>query len=95
MTRRAAASAAMATPALILLPAPLQAQCALCRDALGAAPGDVTSGFFSAILLLVVAPYAVAAIAALTVSPAARASVAGWVRRRLSRTGLSSRDARS
>jgi len=57
------------------------AQCALCRDAVAAAPSATREAMNYAIIGLAFTPYVVAALAAWTLSPAVR----GYVRSRLRR----------
>lgn len=68
---------------LVLLsgPDPALAQCALCRDALAAAPSATREAMNYAILALAFAPYGVAALAAWTLSPGVRAYVRGRLKR--------------
>ena len=53
------------------------AQCALCRDAVAAAPSATREAMNYAIIGLAFTPYVVAALAAWTLSPAVRAFVRG------------------
>jgi uncharacterized RDD family membrane protein YckC len=56
------------------------AQCALCRDALAAAPSLTREAMNYAIVGLAFTPYAVAALAAWTLSPTLRAYLRGRLR---------------
>lgn len=57
------------------------AQCALCRDAVAASSAETREAMNYAILGLAFAPYGVAAVAALALSPSVRAYVRARVKR--------------
>ena len=72
---------------LCVSPDPAFAQCALCRDAVNAAPAQVREAMNYAIVGLALAPYGVALAAAWILSPDLRANVrARFNRTRFNRT---------
>ena len=85
-TRSAALATAWLLAAfLVIAPAKISAQCALCRDALDAAAPQTRAAMNIAIAGLAVAPYAVAGLAVLALSPRLRGYVRGLARRALRR----------
>ena len=77
--------------ALCFAPETALAQCALCRDAVGAAAPHIREAMNYAIIGLAFAPYIVAFLAAWTLSPAFRTSI----RSRFGRSALSKTEPRS
>ncbi|MEO8362197.1 MAG: hypothetical protein ABI672_19375 [Vicinamibacteria bacterium] len=74
----------MAAFALCLLsPETALAQCAMCRDAVAAAPAQTRQAMNYAIMGLAAAPYGIGALAAWLAFPALRTSLRAYVRARL------------
>jgi len=80
--RRLLASSFGLAALLCVSPDPAFAQCALCRDAVNAAPAQVREATNYAIIGLALAPYAIACAAAWFLSPELRA----YIRARFNRT---------
>lgn len=81
--RRALFASALGLAALVgASPDAAFAQCALCRDAVNAAPAQVREAMNYAIIGLALAPYAIAGAAAWFLSPDLRA----YIRARFNRT---------
>ncbi|MEO5761395.1 MAG: hypothetical protein ABIR28_03700 [Vicinamibacteria bacterium] len=73
------------TPAVLclLLPETALAQCAMCRDAVAAAPSETRQAMNYAIVGLAAAPYGIGALGAWLASPGLRTYVRAYVRARL------------
>lgn len=65
---------------------PALAQCVLCRDAVAASSAETREAMNYAILGLGFAPYGVAAMAALALSPSVRASIRARIKRLTARS---------
>ena len=76
------ASSLVCAALLCVSPEPAFAQCALCRDAVNAAPAQVREAMNYAIIGLALAPYGIALAAAWILSPELRA----YIRARFNRT---------
>lgn len=76
--RRGVLASSLGLAALLCVsPDPAFAQCALCRDAVNAAPAQVREAMNYAIIGLALAPYAIAFAAAWFLSPDLRAYIRG------------------